>query len=118
MKSKITEGVVWAIGLILGVGSIIVGFGVVAVIVHAASNHNSQPSAVAIYNTSMHGFISGCEGQPNADQSSCTCAWNHLDTYYKSIGESTWYSDSSLTNRIITSGYNQDETNAAGSCFE
>jgi len=100
---------------------IVVGVLVVLWVIGTITKTNPKqttPSDEAIYNTSMNSFVSACSSQPNANQTECTCGWNKLSAYYKQQGDSKWYSDTVLTSRIISQGYNQAETDTIVSCFK
>jgi hypothetical protein len=99
--------------ILVSITAFIIGWAVVAAIF---STVNSKSSDQAVYNDTKNGFISGCAKK--SDRNTCTCAWNALDSYYKNTGNTHWYSDSTLLNRIVSEGYNQSETDAIVSCVQ
>ena len=62
-------------------------------------------------NAAKAAFIEGCVGE-GALKSECACGFEALDNYFGYA----WYSDEVLINRVVTEGYNYQETEAVIRC--
>jgi hypothetical protein len=102
-----------AIGLITGVA---VFFGMRAIF---SSATNMTPQAT--YNTARNGFISGCKkgftgelaAQYDADKF-CGCTFDLLEM----VKGAYWYENQETVDRILKTGYNQQETDAIAPCMD
>ena len=91
---------------------LVVGQAVKSASQSAITDSSKQSSEIKLSNV-KYGFVSSCEGV-GGTQTTCDCAFEALNKLH---GES-WWSDTSESKRVITTGYNKQETDAVVPCFK
>ena len=103
------------------VWSVLVFLMVLWVIGSVSENLQNNPtvSTRAIQNTTMNGFIGGCDKSGSLTQGQCTCAYNSLSTYY---GTKSWLVDNNgnptvIDKAILANGYSQIQIDVIMPCM-